>query len=158
MAPTKSCGSSGAVCALMGCQLVLLLRDVSKVLVWSVRSSIAECDFTTRNQGGNHSSRTGSAHHRSHINNNDDEYHNSSSSATSSSRNRNNNNHLSTVRLMKILTTTGGKLLQVLAGSIQLITTAMHYPLSSFHFLNYSTSTYTLSSSLPIYPLIVPTL
>ena len=123
MAPTKSCGSSGAVCALMGCQLVLLLRDVSKVLVWSVRSSIAECDFTTRNQwGGNHSSRTGSAHHRSHINNNDDEYHNSSSSATSSSANRNNNNHLSTIRLMKILTTTGGKLLQVLAGSIQLIT------------------------------------
>lgn len=40
--PTKSCGSSGAVCALMGCQLVLLLRDISTIVYWNVRASMYE--------------------------------------------------------------------------------------------------------------------
>ena len=40
--PTKSCGSSGAVCALMGCQLVLLLRDISTLVYWNLRVSMYE--------------------------------------------------------------------------------------------------------------------
>ena len=34
--PTKECGSSGGVCALMGCHLVLQLRDASNIVYWSM--------------------------------------------------------------------------------------------------------------------------